>query len=140
VELTNGPPHLDTGGPCSEFGSGTKIEAAGIPLFHFYDGVDEFLLRSRWVGPTPTLGSERHAVLLVLQQLVETPQGGRLQKRWRKRSSCGAHEKSTQTGEDTIRGTPIGRTIAAPIEDQQWMAGQYRLGQLWNGGLRAART
>jgi len=46
-----------------------------------------------------------------------------------------AYEKSTQTGEDTIRGTPIGRTIAAPIEDQQWVAGQYRLG---NNGTEAS--
>jgi len=66
---------------------------------------------------------------------VETQQGGRLHNDGGTEHSCGAHEKSTQTGEDTIRGTQIGRTLAAPIEDQQLMAEQYRLG---NNGTEAS--
>jgi len=47
----------------SELLGNSRTTPGGIPLFHFHDGVDEFLIRSRWAGPTPTLGSEQHAVL-----------------------------------------------------------------------------
>ena len=48
-----------------------------------------------------------------------------------------AHEKGAQSGDDTIRGAQIGRTLAAAIEDPQLMLDEHRLGNDGNGGLLA---
>ena len=41
----------------------------------------------------------------------------------RKRSR--AHEQGTQAGDDPIRGTQVGRTLAPAIEDEQLMPDQH---------------
>ena len=46
-----------------------------------------------------------------------------------------AHDKGAQTGEDTIRGEQIGRTLATAIEDPQLMFNEQRLG---NDGTEAS--
>jgi hypothetical protein len=38
-----------------------------------------------------------------------------------------AHEQGAQAGDDPIRGTQVGRTLAPAIEDQQLMPHQHRL-------------
>ena len=50
-------------------------------------------------------------------------------------NACRAHEKGAQTGDDTIRGAQIGRTLAAAIEDPQLMFDEHRLS---NDGTEAS--
>ena len=97
----------------------------GITPFHFNDGVDEFFLRSIRARPTPTLGRKQHAVLSSPQHVMEMQQSGRLQNDGGAENACRAHEKGAQTGDDTIRGAQIWRTLAAAIEDQQLMFGEF---------------
>src|SRR4029077_7541408 len=51
------------------------------------------------------------------------------------RRTCRAHEKGAQSGDDTIRGAQIRRTLAAAIEDPQLMFDEHRLG---NDGTEAS--
>jgi hypothetical protein len=81
--------------------------------------------------PTPALGRKQHAVLASPQHVVEMQQSGRLQNDGGAENADSAHEKSTQTGDDTIRGAQVGCTLAAAIEDQQLMP---------TGGKRARET
>ena len=55
-------------------------------------------------------------------------QGGRLQNDGGTENGCRAHEKSAQAGDDTIRGTQVGRTLSTTIEDQQLMPDQGGFG------------
>ena len=41
---------------------------------------------------------------------------------------AGAHEQRAQAGDDPIRGTQVGRTLAPPIEDEHLMPDQHGLG------------
>jgi hypothetical protein len=59
----------------------------------------------------------------------------RLQNDGGAENACRAHEKSAQTGDDTIRGAEIGRTLAASIQDSQLMFDEHRLG---NDGTEAS--
>jgi hypothetical protein len=52
---------------------------------------------------------------------MEMQQSGRLQNDGGAENACRAHEKGPQSGDDTIRGAQIGRTLAAAIEDPQLM-------------------
>jgi hypothetical protein len=71
------------------------------------------------------------------QHGVEMQQSGRLQNDGGAENACRAHEEGAQTGEDTIRGAQIGRTLAAAIEDQQLMVSRAPTRQPRNGGLLA---
>ena len=51
-------------------------------------------------------------------------QSGRLHNNGGTENTCGAHEKSAQAGDDTIRGTQVGRTFSTTIEDQELMPDQ----------------
>ena len=66
---------------------------------------------------------------------MEMQQRGRLQNDGGAENACRAHEKGAQTGDDTIRGAQIGRTLAAAIEDPQLMFDEHRLG---NDGTEAS--
>ena len=76
----------------------------------------------------PVLGGKQQAVLSISQQAVEVEQSGRLQNDGGTENTCGAHEKSAQAGENTIRGTQVGGTLAATIEDQQLMPDERGFG------------
>src|SRR5437016_5843358 len=110
-------------------------DSPGITPFHFNDGVDEFFLRSIRARPTPALGRKQHAVLSSPQHVMEMQQSGRLQNDGGAENACRAHEKGAQSGDDTIRGAQIGRTLAAAIEDPQLMFDEHRLG---NDGTEAS--
>ena len=126
---------LDGESQCDLLGnSGTT--PVGITPFHFNDGVDEFFLRSMRARPTPALGRKQNEILSSPQHGMEMQQSGRLQKRWRSGERVRAHEKGAQSGDDTIRGAQIGRTLAAAIEDPQLMFDEHRLG---NDGTEASR-
>jgi hypothetical protein len=107
----------------------------GITPFHFNDGVNEFFVRSLRAGPPTARGRKQHAVLSFHQHVVEMQQSGRLQNDGGAENACRAHEEGAQTGEDTIRGAQIGRTLAAAIEDPQLMFDEHRLG---NDGTEAS--
>ena len=55
-------------------------------------------------------------------------QGGRLQNDGGTENACPAHEKGPQTGDNTIRGAQVRRTLAAAIEDQELMSDQHGFG------------
>jgi hypothetical protein len=59
---------------------------------------------------------------------MEIQQSGRPQNDGGAENACRAHEKGAQSGDDTIRGAQIGRTLAAAIEDPQLMFDEHRLG------------
>ena len=84
----------------------------------------------------PALGRKQQAVLSFPQHTVEMQQSGRLQNDGGTENACRAHEKSAQAGDDTIRGTQVGRTLAATIEDQQLMPDQHGFG---DNGTDSAR-
>ena len=107
----------------------------GITPFHFNDGVDKLFLRSIRARPTPALGRKQHAVLSSPQQVMEMQQSGTLQNDSGAENACRAHEKGAQSGDDTIRGAQIGRTLAAAIADPQLMFDEHRLG---NDGTEAS--
>jgi hypothetical protein len=53
---------------------------------------------------------------------------GRLQNDGGTKYTCRAHEQRAQAGDDPIRGTQIGRTLAPAIEDEQLMTDQHGFG------------
>jgi hypothetical protein len=108
---------------------------AGIAPFHCYNGVNEVFLRSLRTRPVPALGRKQQAVLSFPQHTVEMEQSGRLQNDGGTENACRAHEKGAQSGDHTIRGAQIGRTLAAAIEDPQLMFDEHRLG---NDGTEAS--
>jgi hypothetical protein len=63
-------------------------------------------------------------------------QSGRLQHDGGTENACRAHEKSAQAGDETIRGTQLGRTLSTTIEDQQLMPEQCGFG---DDGTESAR-
>ena len=108
----------------------------GVPPFHCDDGFDEFLVRSLGAaGSTPTRTRKQRPVLWFLQQLVQVQQGGRPQADGGTQDACRAHEHGAQTGDDAIRGTQVGRTLAAATKDEQLMSDQHRFG---NDGTESA--
>ena len=106
----------------------------GITPFHFHDGVDKLFLRSIRARPTRALGRKQHTILSSPQHAMEMQQSGS-QNDGGAENACRAHEKGAQTGDDTIRGVQIGRTLAAAIEDPQLMFDEHRLG---NDGTEAS--
>ena len=59
---------------------------------------------------------------------MEMQQRGRPERDGGAEKACPANEKSTQTGDDTIGDAQVGRALSAPIEDEQLMFDQNRLG------------
>jgi predicted RNase H-like HicB family nuclease len=55
-------------------------------------------------------------------------QRGRLQNDGGTKNTCRAHEQGAQAGDDPIRGTQVGRTLAPAIEDKQLMPDQHGFG------------
>jgi hypothetical protein len=55
-------------------------------------------------------------------------QSGRLQNDGGTNDTCRAHEQGAQAGDDPIRGTQVGRTLAPAIEDEQLMPDQHGFG------------
>jgi hypothetical protein len=55
-------------------------------------------------------------------------QSGRLQNDGGTKETCRAHEQRTQAGDDPIRGTQVGRTLAPAIEDVQLMPDKHGFG------------
>ena len=108
----------------------------GLRCFHCYNGVNEVFFRSLRTRPVPALRRKQQAVLSFPQDTVEMEQSGRLQNDGGTENACRAHEKSAQAGDDTIRGTQVGCTLAAAIEDQQLMPDQRGFG---NNGMDSAR-
>src|SRR5215471_5505172 len=100
----------------------------GIPPFHCHDGLDEVLVGSLRARPTTVPGRKQHAVLSIAQQTVEMQQRGRLQNDGGTKDTCLAHEQGAQAGDDPIRGTQVGRTLAPAIEDEQLMPDQHGFG------------
>src|SRR6516165_9596590 len=88
-----------------------------ITPFQFNDGVDEFFMRSFRARPTPALERKQHAVLSFGQHVVEMRQRGWLQDDGGTENACRVHEKSAQTGDETLCGAQVGSTLAAAIED-----------------------
>jgi hypothetical protein len=59
---------------------------------------------------------------------VQVEQGGGLQNDGGTEDARRPHEQGAQAGDDPIRGTQVGSTLAATIEDQQLMPEQHRFG------------
>src|SRR4029453_15856603 len=55
-------------------------------------------------------------------------QSGRLQNDGGTNDTCRAQEQGAHAGDDPIRGTQVGRTLAPAIEDEQLMPDQHGLG------------
>src|SRR5215831_10991565 len=101
---------------------------AGITPFHCHDGLDEVFVGSLRAGPTAVFRRKQHAVLSFAQHTVEMQQSGRLQNDGGTKDTCRTHEQRAQAGDDPIRGTQVGRTPAAAIEDEQLMPDQHGFG------------
>jgi hypothetical protein len=101
---------------------------AGITPFRCHDGLDEVFVGSLRARPTAVPGRKQHAVLSFAQHTVEMQQRGRLQNDGGTNDTCRAHEQGAQAGDDPIRGTQVGRTLAPAIEDEQLMPDQHGLG------------
>ena len=101
---------------------------AGITPFHCHDSLDEIFVGSLRARPTAAPRRKQHAVLSFAQHTVETQQSGRLQNDGGTKDTCRAHEQRTQAGNDPIRGTQVGRTLAPAIEDEQLMPDQHGFG------------
>src|SRR6516162_9706531 len=89
---------------------------------------DEVLVGSLRTRPTAAPRRKQHAVLSLAQHTVEMQQSGRLQNDGGTNDTCRAHEQGTQAGDDPIRGTQVGRTLAPAIEDEQLMPDQHGFG------------
>ena len=72
---------------------------------------------------------KQHAVLSLAQHTVEMQQSGRLQNNGGTKDTCRAHEQRAQAGDDPIRGTQVGRTLAPAIDDEQLMPDQHGFGE-----------
>jgi hypothetical protein len=101
---------------------------AGITPFHCHNGFDELFVGSLRARPTAVPRRKQYAVLSFAQHTVETHQSGRLQNDGGTKDTCRAHEQRTQSGNDPIRGTQVGRTLAPAIEDEQLMPDQHGFG------------
>ena len=99
-----------------------------ITSFHRHDGVDEVFVGSRRAGPTAAPRRKQHAILSFAQHTVEMQQSGRLQNDGGTKDTCWAHEQRAQAGDNPIRGTQVGCTLAPAIEDQQLMPDQHGFG------------
>jgi hypothetical protein len=55
-------------------------------------------------------------------------ESGRLQSDGGTKDTCRAHEQRAQAGNDPIRGTQVGGTLAAAIEDEQLMPDEHGFG------------
>ena len=71
---------------------------------------------------------KQHPVLSFLQNVVQVQQGGGPQTDGSTEDARRPHEQCAQAGDDPIRGTQVGSTLAATIEDQQLMPEQHRFG------------
>jgi hypothetical protein len=109
---------------------------AGITPFHCHDSLDEVFVGFLRAGPTGVPGQKQHAVLSFAQHTVEMQQSGRLPNDGGTKDSRRAHEQGTQAGDDPIRGTQVGGTLAPAIEDEQLMPDQHGLG---DNGTESAR-
>jgi hypothetical protein len=98
---------------------------AGITPFHGHNGLDEVFAGSLRARPTAVPGRKQHAVLSLAQRTVEMQQSGRLQNDGGTKDTCRAHEQRPHTGDDPIRGTQVGCTLAPAIEDEQLMPDQH---------------
>src|SRR5215469_8094306 len=71
---------------------------------------------------------KQHAVLSLAQHTVEMQQSGRLPNDGGTNNTCRAQEQGAQAGDEPIRGTQLGRTLAPSIEDDQLMPDQHGFG------------
>jgi hypothetical protein len=65
---------------------------------------------------------------LFLQNVVQVQQGAGPQTDGSTEDARRPHEQFAKAGDDAIRGTQVGSTLAATIEDQQSMPEQHRFG------------
>jgi hypothetical protein len=108
--------------------SNERTTPAGIPRFHCHGGFDEIFVGSLRARPTAAPRRKQHAVFSFAQHRVEMQQSGRLHNDGGTKDTCRAHEQRAQAGDDPIRGTQAGRTLAPAIEDEQLMADQHGFG------------
>jgi len=113
-----------------------RTTPAGITPFHCHDGLAEVLVGSLRARPTAVPRRKQHAVLSFAQHTVEMQQSGRLQNDGVTKDTCRAHEQRAQVGDDPIRGTQVGCTLAPTMEDQQLMPDQHGFG---DNGTEATR-
>jgi hypothetical protein len=71
---------------------------------------------------------KQQAVLAFFQDIVPVQQGRGPQTDGSTEQARRLHEQGAQAGDDPICGTQVGRTLAAPIEDQQLLPEQHRFG------------
>ena len=108
--------------------SNARTTPAGITPFHCHDGLDEVFVGSLRARLTAVSGRKQHAVLSFAQHTVEMQQSGRLHNDGGTKDTRRAHEQGAQAGDDPIRGTQVGRTLAPAIEDEELMLEQHGLG------------
>ena len=97
------------------------------------------LARRRFVPVSPmrrSLECGKAAMLHFAARYLPRWHTGSLQNNGGTENACRAHEKSAPAGDDTIRGTQVGRTLSTTIEDQQLIPNQHRFG---NNGTDSAR-
>jgi hypothetical protein len=103
---------------------------AGITPLHCHDGLAEVLVGSLRARPTAVPRRKQHAVLSFAQRMQ---QSGRLQNDGGTKHTRRAHEQRAQAGDDPIRGTQVGCTLAPAIEDHQLMPDPARIRRQRNG-------
>jgi hypothetical protein len=91
---------------------------AGIPLLRSDDGVDKFLVRAPGARSTRSRTRKQHPVLAFLQNIVQVQQGRGSQADGNAEEARRSHEQGAQAGDNPIRGTQVGCTLAATVEDQ----------------------
>jgi hypothetical protein len=60
---------------------------------------------------------------------MEIQQGGRLPHNGGRENPRGSHRQRTPTSDDPVRNAEVGSALAGPLEDQQLMANEGRLGE-----------
>jgi len=113
---------------------------AGIAPFHCHYGLDEVFVGSLRARLTAAPRRKQHAVLSLAQHTVEMQQSGRLQNDGGTNNRCRAQEQGAQAGDDPIRGTQVGSTLAPAIKDDQLMPDYHRFGDNGTESTRPRRS
>jgi hypothetical protein len=118
----------------------SKTTPTRIPPFHFDDSFDQFPTRPFRTRALFLLGRKQEPVLLFEQQAMEVQQRRGLQYHGGTQNPSRSDEEATQTGDSAIRGTQIGSTFSASVENQQLVSQQNGFGKDRTNPPRATKT
>jgi len=101
---------------------------SGITPFHLDNRVDDFCVWSLWPRSASAFWREQQTGLSFPQRFVEMQQSCRPQNDDSTQKARRANEKRARTGNSAIGRAQVGRTLAAPIQDQKLMPDQHGFG------------